>query len=185
MQFFTWMLTHFSCPTWHEFGNFLKAWTPRPLLLQLQTPKGRWKFGCTTHQRSPSTATEVFKFDFFVLCLFVNAFSETGINAGIMLMNLTRMRDFKMEERAIAVEMLYGKRLLLADQDIYNIIFHFSPGVMMIFSWKVTRFLMFNALAQISYTSSTVPTIFTMYIALVTVPVQQERQEPCASVTRL
>ena len=49
-----------------------------------------------------------------------------------MLMNLTRMRDFAIEERAVAVELLYRGKLWLADQDIYNILFRISPGMLVI-----------------------------------------------------
>lgn len=45
-------------------------------------------------------------------------------------MNLTRMRDFQVEQRAISIEFLYKGKLWLADQDIYNIIFSISPGLM-------------------------------------------------------
>lgn len=51
-----------------------------------------------------------------------------GINAGIMLMNLTRMRYFGFGQTSIAVQDLYKSRILLADQDIANIIFATYPG---------------------------------------------------------
>ena len=45
-----------------------------------------------------------------------------------MLMNLTAMREWNFEERSVAVELAYRDKIYLADQDIYNIIFHTYPG---------------------------------------------------------
>ena len=43
-------------------------------------------------------------------------------------MNLTRMREFNIEKRSVAAYQLYHDVLDLADQDIYNIIFHTFKG---------------------------------------------------------
>ena len=55
-------------------------------------------------------------------------FNCTGVNAGVMLMNLTRMRQFRFQKRAMAAQVLYDEKISLADQDIVNIIFHTFPG---------------------------------------------------------
>ena len=52
----------------------------------------------------------------------------SGVNAGVMVMNLKGMREFGIETRSIAAQVLYNERIVLADQDIYNIIFHSFPG---------------------------------------------------------
>ena len=48
-------------------------------------------------------------------------------------MNLTQMREFNFEKRAMAAQVLYNGKLDLADQDIINIIFHGFPGNLPIF----------------------------------------------------
>ena len=53
---------------------------------------------------------------------------NTGLNAGVILMNLTRMRHFNFQQRAMAAQTLYDGKIELADQDILNIIFHGFPG---------------------------------------------------------
>ena len=45
-----------------------------------------------------------------------------------MLMNLTRLRQFNFEERALATNKLFKERIKLADQDIVNIMFSAFPG---------------------------------------------------------
>ena len=51
-----------------------------------------------------------------------------GINAGIMLMNLTRLRKFKFTDRSKATLKLYRDKIVLADQDIINVILAAHPG---------------------------------------------------------
>ena len=51
-----------------------------------------------------------------------------GLNAGVLLMNLTQMRAFKFTERSIAAHTLYNGKIKLADQDLIKIIFHGFPG---------------------------------------------------------
>ena len=55
-------------------------------------------------------------------------YGDAGLQAGVVLMNLTRMREFGIENRSVAAYNLYYDRLELADQDIYNIIFHTYTG---------------------------------------------------------
>ena len=50
-----------------------------------------------------------------------------GLNSGVMLMNLTRMRQFKWEEYVIPIYQEYKSKITWGDQDILNIIFHFHP----------------------------------------------------------
>ncbi|KAI1280862.1 Glucoside xylosyltransferase 2 [Halotydeus destructor] len=48
-----------------------------------------------------------------------------GVNSGVMLMNLTRMRDFLWERFLEPVYEQYKLEIVWGDQDIINIIFHF------------------------------------------------------------
>jgi len=45
-----------------------------------------------------------------------------------MAMNLSRMRAFNWERKAIQYHKEYKNHLVFGDQDIINIIFHFFPG---------------------------------------------------------
>jgi len=57
---------------------------------------------------------------FFLFCL--------GLNSGVMLMNLTRMREFNWISRLAPVLEKYRLYLTWGDQDIINVIFHDHPG---------------------------------------------------------
>lgn len=52
----------------------------------------------------------------------------SGLNSGILLMNLTRMREFKFIEKAVRVYEAYQHLLLLVDQDMLNILAYYNPG---------------------------------------------------------
>ena len=52
-------------------------------------------------------------------------------------MNLAGMRRFGIEARVLAAQVLYNEKIGLADQDIYNIIFHGFPGKADLSSIKV------------------------------------------------
>ena len=56
-------------------------------------------------------------------------YGEYGLNAGIMLMNLTRIRAYQPGFQKSLLEIMdkYKSRLYLADQDILNIFFSFHP----------------------------------------------------------
>lgn len=51
-----------------------------------------------------------------------------GLNSGVMLMNLTRMREFNWISRLAPVLEKYRLYLTWGDQDIINVIFHDHPG---------------------------------------------------------
>ena len=59
---------------------------------------------------------------------FYKLFMLSGVNDGVMLMNLKGLRRFGIEARILAAQVLYNERISLADQDLYNIIFHGFPG---------------------------------------------------------
>ena len=46
-----------------------------------------------------------------------------GVNTGVMLMNLTRMRSIKWEEELVSIYMNYKSNLVFGDQDILNVYF--------------------------------------------------------------
>lgn len=47
-----------------------------------------------------------------------------GVNSGVMLMNLTRMRNLKWENELISIYNDYNSKIAYGDQDILNIYFH-------------------------------------------------------------
>nr|XP_022903660.1 glucoside xylosyltransferase 2 [Onthophagus taurus] len=54
-------------------------------------------------------------------------YGPMGVNSGVMLMNLTKMREFHWVEYVIPIYKKYKLQLTFGDQDIINIIFHFHP----------------------------------------------------------
>lgn len=56
-------------------------------------------------------------------------YGKLGVNSGVMLMNLTRMREFKWVDYVIPIYKKYKLKITWGDQDIINIIFHFHPGI--------------------------------------------------------
>lgn len=67
-------------------------------------------------------------FLFHVLILYV----FPGVNSGVMLMNLTRMRTFHWGEYVASVYHRWRTQLTWGDQDIINIIFHFHPDKLLL-----------------------------------------------------
>ena len=51
-----------------------------------------------------------------------------GINAGVLLMNFTRMRDFSFFKKIDLIYKEYKNVLLLHDQDLINILGYYNPG---------------------------------------------------------
>ena len=51
-----------------------------------------------------------------------------GMNSGVMLMNLTRMRAFPWTEKILEAYQKYKLSITWGDQDLLNIIFHDHPG---------------------------------------------------------
>lgn len=62
---------------------------------------------------------------FLIIWLFLDIL---GLNSGVMLMNLTRMREFDWISRLAPVLEKYRLYLTWGDQDIINVIFHDHPG---------------------------------------------------------
>nr|CAD7461909.1 unnamed protein product [Timema tahoe] len=55
-------------------------------------------------------------------------YGKLGVNSGVMLMNLTRMRLFSWTDYVAPIYKEYKLTMTWGDQDIINIIFHFHPG---------------------------------------------------------
>lgn len=55
-------------------------------------------------------------------------YGELGINSGIMLMNLTRMRKANWNDIVLKKYQDYRSGIVFGDQDILNVVFHFYPG---------------------------------------------------------
>ncbi|XP_050303873.1 glucoside xylosyltransferase 2-like [Anthonomus grandis grandis] len=60
-------------------------------------------------------------------------YGKLGVNSGVMLMNLTRMRIFKWTEYVVPIYKKYKLHITWGDQDIINIIFHYHPGKLYIY----------------------------------------------------
>lgn len=54
---------------------------------------------------------------------------KNGMNSGVMLMNLTRMRAFGWTEKILEAYHKYKLSITWGDQDLLNIVFHDHPGM--------------------------------------------------------
>lgn len=63
-------------------------------------------------------------------------YGKLGLNSGVMLMNLTRMREFKWVEYVVPIYKQYRLTLTWGDQDILNIIFYFHPEKLYVYSCR-------------------------------------------------
>lgn len=59
---------------------------------------------------------------------------ENGMNSGVMLMNLTKMRTFPWRENVIGAYHKYKSRITWGDQDLLNIVFHDHPELLYVYS---------------------------------------------------
>lgn len=69
-------------------------------------------------------------------------YGPLGVNSGVMLMNLTRMRLFKWEEHVLPIHKEYKLRITWGDQDIINILFYYHPGTYFFYFINMARKLM-------------------------------------------
>jgi UDP-xylose:glucoside alpha-1,3-xylosyltransferase len=53
-----------------------------------------------------------------------------GLNSGVLLMNLTRMRDFLFVEKIVKIYEQYENQIHWTDQDLLNIIGYYNPGLL-------------------------------------------------------
>lgn len=60
-------------------------------------------------------------------------YGPMGVNSGVMLMNLTRMRQFKWNEYIRPLHKKYKLKITWGDQDLINILFHFHPDKLYVF----------------------------------------------------
>lgn len=51
-----------------------------------------------------------------------------GVNSGVLVMNLTRMREFDLTTKLTRVYEDYSKFVELHDQKVLNIMLYFNPG---------------------------------------------------------
>lgn len=54
-------------------------------------------------------------------------YGKYGVNSGVMLMNLERMRQLKWEQKMLPIYQKYNLKLVFGDQDLINIYFAFHP----------------------------------------------------------
>ncbi len=59
-------------------------------------------------------------------------YGPMGLNSGVMLMNLTRMRKFKWEEYILPLYKEFKLKITWGDQDLINILFYYHPGMYVI-----------------------------------------------------
>ena len=55
-------------------------------------------------------------------------YGKNGLNSGVMLMNLTRMRGMKWAQKILPIYQKYKLQITWGDQDILNVLFHENPG---------------------------------------------------------
>lgn len=60
-------------------------------------------------------------------------YQPLGVNSGVMLMNLTRMREFRWELRLSPLLHMYGRDITWGDQDLLNILFSTHPELLLLF----------------------------------------------------
>lgn len=68
----------------------------------------------------------------------INMLYPIGVNSAVMLMNLTKMREFKWTEYMGPILNKFELNLTWGDQDIINIIFHYHPGTYIRFSSTIS-----------------------------------------------
>ena len=56
-------------------------------------------------------------------------YGKLGLNSGVMLMNLTRMREFEFTTKVKDIFLIYKSNITWGDQCLLNILFHFHPGM--------------------------------------------------------
>lgn len=60
-------------------------------------------------------------------------YGPLGVNSGVMLMNLTRMRAFQWTEHILPLHKEYKLKITWGDQDLINILFFFHPDKLYVF----------------------------------------------------
>lgn len=60
-------------------------------------------------------------------------YGPLGVNSGVMLMNLTRMRSFKWEDYMFPLHKEYKLKITWGDQDLINILFFYHPDKLFVF----------------------------------------------------
>ncbi|XP_065220081.1 glucoside xylosyltransferase 1 isoform X2 [Planococcus citri] len=63
-------------------------------------------------------------------------YGKLGVNSGVMLMNLTRMRQFNWVDKLEPILSEFKSKLTWGDQDIINIIFHYHPDKLYVYACR-------------------------------------------------
>jgi UDP-xylose:glucoside alpha-1,3-xylosyltransferase len=66
-------------------------------------------------------------------------YGKLGLNSGVMLMNLTRMREFKFVDKIYPIYQEYKYNITWGDQCLLNILFHFYPGIKCLLFYLLTK----------------------------------------------
>ncbi|XP_006813755.1 glucoside xylosyltransferase 2-like [Saccoglossus kowalevskii] len=109
-------------------------------VLFLRSPKLLWdtfkKFNETQLGAMARESEDLVKGNWYSKYSKIPYYGSLGLNAGVMLMNLTRMRYKHWEDNMLDVYNEYKANLTFADQDIMNIFFHFNPDIIYVLSCK-------------------------------------------------
>ncbi len=58
-----------------------------------------------------------------------NPYIILGLNSGVMLMDLEKMRQFGWQDRLTNISKQYKSKVESPDQDVINIFFSYHPGI--------------------------------------------------------
>lgn len=78
-------------------------------------------------------------------------YGRYGLNSGVMLMNLTRMRQFDWIAKLEPTLIKYRSKIVWGDQDIINIIFHSNEGTLMFINSEVILFYLNSLFREIIF----------------------------------
>ncbi len=66
-------------------------------------------------------------------------YGKMGLNSGVMLMNLTRMREFQFTSKFFPLYLEYKYNITWGDQCLLNILFHYHPGLWILLSIRINN----------------------------------------------
>jgi len=105
-------------------------------VLFLRPPEDLWSFFESfndSHIAALSPETEDASTNWYVRFARHPYYKPLGVNSGVMLMNLSRMRDFRWSDYLTPILVKYRYNITWGDQDIINIIFSANPDKLYVF----------------------------------------------------
>lgn len=113
---------------WHQF-NFMNESHLAALALQNEEDTPGWYHDFSSripfygNSGKPITS-------FLYLIINYQLLNNTGLNTGVMLMNLTRMRQFSWQQKTVSYYKEFEAQIEIGDQDVINILFHYNPKLL-------------------------------------------------------